>query len=241
MMRGRGALVTGATSPIGRAISRALIRDGYQVAGTALHEFEDPVLVASLHGDCSDPHEAEKVVADAIAALGRLDAVVLATARMPVAAAEDTSDEDWRTALGATLDAAFFVARHARPHLVPGSSIVAVSSSNARVTVPGIPGYTAAKAGLEGLVRQLAMEWGPSGIRVNAVAPGMIGSEDLPHVAEGYPLGRTGTPEEVADAVAFLVSGRSSFITGATLPVDGGLSIGSPAAWLRPDLRERWR
>jgi 3-oxoacyl-[acyl-carrier protein] reductase len=237
----RGALVTGATSPIGRAISRALVRDGYHVVGTALHEFEDAVLVSALQGDCSDPTAAGRIVAEATAALGTLDTVVLATARMPVAAAEDTSDEDWRTALGATLDAAFFVARAARPHLAPGSSIVAVSSSNARVTVPGIPGYTAAKAGLEGLVRQLAMEWGPAGIRINAVAPGMIGSEDLPHVTEGYPLGRTGTPEDVADAVAFLASERSSFITGATLPVDGGLSIGSPAAWLRPDLRARWR
>lgn len=239
-MTARGALVVGATSPIGRAISHALIRDGCRVAGAAMHPFEDPVLVAALTGDCSDPAAADRVVVDAVEALTTLDVVILATARMPVAAAENTSDEDWRTALGATLDAAFFVARAARAHLSRGSSIVAVSSSNARVTVPGIPGYSAAKAGLEGLVRQLAMEWGPAGIRVNAVAPGMIGSAELPHVAEGYPLGRTGTEEEVADAVAFLASDRASFITGATLPVDGGLTIGSPAAWLRPDLRRRW-
>lgn len=239
-MTPRGALVIGATSPIGKAIALALIGEGCKVVGVALREFEDPVLALSLSGDCSDSLQTERIVADAVNTLDTLDVVVLAQARMPVAAAEKTPDEYWHTAIGATLDAAFFVARAAHAHLTPGSSIVAVSSSNARVTVPGIPGYSAAKAGLEGLVRQLAMEWGRSGIRVNAVAPGMIGPSDLPYVTEGYPLGRTGTAEDVANAVAFLSSDRASFITGSTLPVDGGLTIGSPAAWLRPDLRQRW-
>lgn len=240
-MSGSGALVIGAASDIGRAITRALVRDGHRVAGVALHEFEDAALASVSWGDCSDPAVAARVVDDAVGVLGRLDVVVLAAARMPVAKAAETTDAEWRGALGATLDTAFFVARAARARLGAGSSIVAVGSSNARVTVPGIPGYTAAKAGLEGLVRQLAMEWGPAGIRVNVVAPGMIGSADLPFVTEGYPLGRTGTAEEVADAVAFLASDRASFITGATLPVDGGLTIGSPAAWSRPDLRQRWQ
>lgn len=239
-MSSRGALVIGVTSPIGKAIALALIGEGCQVVGVALHAFEDPVLALALSGDCSDPSQAERIVADAVNTLGTLDVVVMAQAQMPVAPAEKTSDAYWHTAIGATLDAAFFVARAAHANLTPGSSIVAVSSSNARVTAPGIPGYSAAKAGLEGLVRQLAMEWGRSGIRVNAVAPGMIGPSDLPYVTEGYPLGRIGTAEDVANAVAFLASDRASFITGSTLPVDGGLTIGSPAAWLRPDLRRRW-
>src|SRR5690606_11075773 len=96
----------------------------------------------------------------------------------------------------------------------------------------------AAKAGLEGLVRQLALEYGPAGVQANAVAPGMIGGDGIPEAAAGYPLGHTGTPEEVAEAVFFLAG--AGFVSGVVLPVSGGLSIASPAAFLRPDLRARW-
>ncbi|WP_426518740.1 SDR family NAD(P)-dependent oxidoreductase [Diaminobutyricibacter sp. McL0618] len=240
-MRRAGALVIGASSAIGIAIARTLARDGASVVGVSIEPFVHPDFLSLLQADCSQPDEVDRVVSAAFDALGSIDIVVLAAASMPVASAATTTDELWHKALGATLDSAFFVVRAALPHLRRGAAIVAVSSSNARVTVPGIPGYAAAKAGLEGLVRQLAVEYGPAGIRVNAVAPGMIGSSELPGVTEGYPLGRTGTPEDVAEAVAFLASDRSTFITGAVLPVDGGLTIGSPAAWLRPDLRQRWQ
>ncbi|MEV1147850.1 SDR family oxidoreductase, partial [Micromonospora sp. NPDC049799] len=143
----------------------------------------------------------------------------------------------WRTALDATLGTAFAVSRAVLPLLPDGAAIVAVSSVNAFLAAPGVPAYAAAKAGVEGLVRQLALEYGPRGIRVNAVAPGMIG-DTVDDGAAGYPLGRTGTPDEVAAAVHFLA--HAGFVTGVTLPVDGGLSIASPAAFLRADLRARW-
>ena len=239
-MNERGVLVVGASSEIGLSIGRRFAADGHAVVGVSLEAADDPDFVEMLIGDCAQPDVATRVVQDAVRVLGRLDVVVLAAAVMPVASATRTTDGQWRAAMGATLDSAFFVARAALPLIPRGGSIVAVTSVNAQLAAPGLPGYAAAKAGVEGLVRQLALDYGPMGIRVNAVAPGMIGHCDLPAASEGYPLLRTGESADVAAAVHFLASDGAGFITGVVLPVDGGLSIASPAAWLRPDLRKRW-
>jgi meso-butanediol dehydrogenase/(S,S)-butanediol dehydrogenase/diacetyl reductase len=234
----RGVLVVGASSPIGQAICASFAEELVVAVSLPPHTAAGQRAAVSLSLDCSTASGAEQAVAVVMENAGSIDVVVLAAAAMPVAPITDTTDEQWQGAMEATLGTAFAVSRAALPLMRPGSAIVAVSSVNGTLAAPGVPAYAAAKSGLEGLVRQVALEYGPRGIRVNAVAPGMIGPTGIPDAAAGYPLGRIGTPEEVAQAVHFLAD--ATFVTGVVLPVDGGLSIASPAAFLRADLRARW-
>ncbi len=233
----RAVLLIGSTSPIGHAIAKAFTEAGDRVVGVSVGGDVPEALVANLTLDVSGPTGADEAVARGVELLGGLDVLVLAAAVMAPAAAHEASPDDWRRAIGNTLDTAFFPARAALRTLGAGGSIVAISSVNATLAAPWLPGYAAAKSGVEGLVRQLALDYGPRGIRVNAVAPAMIGNHELPQVAEGYPLGRVGEPSDVAQAVLYLAC--APFVTGVVLPVDGGLSIASPAAFLRPDLRSK--
>ena len=176
------------------------------------------------------------MVEQAREALGPLDALVCnAGVALPIQLLTDTTDEQWRQVMGTDLDGVFHTLRAAIPGMVARKqgAIVTVSS------MWGVTGgsceapYSAAKAGVIGLTKALAKELGPSGIRVNCVAPGAIETdmtaflteEDRAALADEAPLGRMGTPEEVAEAVRFLAGVEARFITGQVLRVDGGMVI----------------
>lgn len=240
-------LITGASRGIGAAAARYMAERGWSVA---VHynrsEEKAQELVRALRasggraeaigGDVSDPEQAAALVAQAEEKLGRLDALVCSAGiALPQQLLTDTTAEQWRQVMGVDLDGVFYVIKAAIPGMVrqKSGSIVTISS------MWGVTGgsceapYSAAKAGIIGLTQALAKELGPSGIRVNCVAPGVIATEmnghltreDLTALEDETPLGRIGKPEEVAKAIQFLAGEESSFITGQVLRVDGGMVI----------------
>jgi len=238
------ALVTGASRGIGAAIADALARDGFDVAvgyGSDSEGAQRTVAAVAAHGrravalqaDVSVEDEAVGLVEAAEAELGPLDAVVLNAGITRDGLFMRISAEDWRAVIDTNLTGAFFVSRATVRGMLRRRSgtIVAVSSVVGLIGNPGQANYAAAKAGLIGMVKSLAKEVGPRGIRVNAVAPGYIATDmtaalsddQREQVRTATPLGRLGTPEDVAGVVAFLCSPDAAFITGSVIRIDGGL------------------
>ncbi len=240
------ALVTGASRGIGAAIAEALARDGFDVAvgyGSDADGAQRTVAsvtatgraAVALQADVADEDQAGGLVDAAEAQLGPLDAAVLNAGITRDGLFLRMSADDWRAVIDTNLTGAFFVSRAAVRGMMRrrSGSIVAVSSIVGLIGNPGQANYAAAKAGMIGMVKSLAKEVGPRGIRVNAVAPGYIATdmtsalsdEQRAQVRAGTPLGRLGTPEDVSGVVAFLCSPDAAFITGSVIRVDGGLGI----------------
>jgi NAD(P)-dependent dehydrogenase (short-subunit alcohol dehydrogenase family) len=243
------ALITGGEGSIGLATARALVAEGARVGLVGLVEDELRAGAAALGdaarwtlADVTDAAQVKAAVAETAEAFGRLDVVVSnAGISGVIAPVADYPDEVFDQVLAVHVRGSFLVCKYSLPYLQPGASIVITSSVVGLTSAPGICAYATAKHALVGLMRTLAKETAPRGIRVNTIHPGPVDNEfqhrievaatgaDRDRAAAIFenmiPLARHAAPDEVARAMLFLASDESSFITGATLAVDGGMSI----------------
>jgi len=253
-LRDRVALITGASRNIGRAIALAFAAEGAdlvlntranreELEAVAAECRKSGVRVIPVLGDVADAAAVEAMVAQGLAALGAIDVLVCNAAIRPHKALIETSLEEWHHVLAVDLHSAFYLARA----IVPGmkergrGSIIALGGMSSLTGRPNTTAVTTAKTGLLGLMRALAAELGPFGIRANMVMPGFIDTErryaewypefrqappGAPAQLKQIPLGRLGRPEDIAEACLFLASDASAYVTGDTIRVMGGRVIG---------------
>lgn len=245
----RVALITGGAGAIGSATARMLAKDGFSLVladldgGRAEAMAEDlrhdGTEVVALGLDVTAPEAAARLIALTAERFGRLDCLVNNAGRVGASTIDALDPADWDAVLRVNLTAPMLLSREAVPLLRDTRGSIVNVASRVYLSGTGI-GYTSSKSGLVGLTRALAVQLGPYGVRVNAVAPSFLNTPFNARsvaanagLAEGYrrisPLGRVGTPEDVAGAIAFLASDRASFITGDVLHVCGGSHLAPQA------------
>lgn len=247
LLRGKVALVTGGSSGIGRASALIFAREGAKVvvADVSVEGGEETVRQIKAAGgqalfvkaDMAKAAEIEAMVNKAVEAYGRLDCAHnnAGIEGRTATTAEDT-EENWERVLRINLIGVWLCLKYEIPQMLKqgGGAIVNTASDAGLLGVPRMPAYVASKHGVVGLTKTAALEYAKSGIRVNAVCPGVIQTPMLERVAgqrpgmvermvAGEPIGRAGRPEEIAEAVVWLCSDAASFVTGLAMPVDGGI------------------
>ncbi|MDP2410186.1 MAG: SDR family oxidoreductase [Pseudolabrys sp.] len=246
---GKVAIITGASSGIGRTIALLFAAQGAKLIVAArrrelLHDLVDEIkaadgIASALPGDVADERYAQALVAEVKARFGGLDIAVNNAARMgPMGPTPDVERDAWDLTMAVNLTSGFLAAKYQIPAMLErgaGSMIFVSSFVGYTAAMPEVAAYAASKAGLIGLMKSLAVEYGPKGIRVNALLPGgtqtamadeMINTEDMKaFVRNMHALKRTARPDEQAQAALFLASDAASFVTGSAMLADGGVSI----------------
>jgi 3-oxoacyl-(acyl-carrier-protein) reductase len=228
-------LVTGGSKGIGYCIASKFAQTGHRVAAT-YRSGEVPSEVLGVQCDVTDPSQVEAAFAQVESNLGNIEVVVANAGITRDTLLLRMSDEDWDQVIATNLTGAFRVARRAARPMIRArfGRIVFISSVVGQLGSAGQVNYAASKAGLLGMARSLARELGSRGVTANVVAPGFIetdmtaelGEDLVKKYAEQIPLGRFGSADDVAGAVEFLSSDAAGYITGALIPVDGGLGMG---------------
>jgi len=264
-LEGKVALVTGAGGGIGGCVAQLFAREGAAVVITdALAENgerkaaeirEEGGRAVFQHMDVTQAVQVQAAVRRAVDLYGRLDVLVNSHGWSRVEMTTRLAEEDFDRMIAIHLKGTWLTCKYAIMEMLKtgGGSIVNLSSMQAYGAIPGRAGYEAAKGGISALTRDLAVEYGPAGIRVNAVCPGVVMTEKLVKAnatateeetrlrVQCYPLRRLGRAEDVAAAVLFLASDDASWITGTNLFVDGGISIQLSEAVMYPPFRRLWR
>jgi NAD(P)-dependent dehydrogenase (short-subunit alcohol dehydrogenase family) len=239
---GKKALVTGATSGIGRAVARSFAAAGADVVVTGRRAEQGAETVALITGaggratylqaDLGELAEVERLAQS----VGDIDILINNAGFYPMVPTTAVTPDEFQRIYDVNLRSAYFLTAAIAPRMaaIGGGTIVNTSSIGAKIGLPVAAAYSGTKAALESMTRSWAVEFGPSGVRVNAVCLGAVRTDTLLSIvpeevlqetsAQG-PLGRVGTPEEVAEVILFLASPRSSFVTGAVLVADGGFSV----------------
>lgn len=237
----KNVLITGGTRGIGKAMVELFSSSGFGVAFTyknsdnAALELSKRTGAYAIKADSAVKSDIERAVSEAKAKLSSIDCLINNAAISSFSLFTETSYEKWREMMTVNLDAPFLYSRLVAPQMIAkgGGTIINISSMWGIVGSSCEVHYSTAKAGLIGMTKALAKELGPSGIRVNAIAPGLIdtdmnaslGESDIAAICEDTPLMRVGKPSEIAELAYFLASDKSSFVTGAVLNASGGLVV----------------